>query len=223
MATVDVVSPRTVRAKRILKDLSREELRELARPGEKTSEYGSPVYSTRVKNRSAKNTYVVADRVPIGVMQQPIDRDRAEDAIGRPGDPRGHGTRPVGRADGDEPRGSDPLPAPRSEGVRAHRLHVAQHALPVGLGEGARLHLGVRAGLEGAPDLSRRRPGLHLHPRHRLPRRGEEVDAPSGDVLDQAARRPGAARGLEGPARDRQNGELEDVGSALGSGPARPL
>ena len=82
MATVDVVSPRTIRAKRILKDLSREELRELARPGEKTSEYGSPVYSTRVKNRSAKNTYVVANPgVPIGVMQQPIDRDRAEEAI----------------------------------------------------------------------------------------------------------------------------------------------
>jgi phosphoenolpyruvate carboxykinase (ATP) len=81
MATVDVVSPRTIRAKRILKDLSREELRELARPGEKTSEYGSPVYSTRVKNRSAKNTYVVANGVPIGVMQQPIDRDRAEEAI----------------------------------------------------------------------------------------------------------------------------------------------
>ena len=81
MATVDVVSPRTIRAKRILKELSREELRELARPGEKTSEYGSPVYSTRVKNRSAKNTYVVANRVPIGVMQQAIDRDRAEEAI----------------------------------------------------------------------------------------------------------------------------------------------
>ena len=81
MATVDVVSPRTIRAKRILKDLSREELRELARPGEKTSEYGSPVYSTRVKNRSAKNTYVVASGAPIGVMQQAIDRDRADEAI----------------------------------------------------------------------------------------------------------------------------------------------
>ena len=81
MATVDVVSPRTIRPKRILKDLSREELRELARPGEKTSEYGSPVYSTRVKNRSAKNTYVVASGAPIGVMQQAIDRDRADEAI----------------------------------------------------------------------------------------------------------------------------------------------
>jgi phosphoenolpyruvate carboxykinase (ATP) len=81
MATVDVVSPRTIRAKRILKDLSGEELRELARKEEKTSEYGSPVYSTRVKNRSAKNTYVVADGVPIGIMQQPIDRARAEETI----------------------------------------------------------------------------------------------------------------------------------------------
>jgi phosphoenolpyruvate carboxykinase (ATP) len=81
MATVEAISPRTIRAKRILKDLTREDLRELARPGEKTSEYGSPVYTTRVKNRSAKNTYVVANGVPIGVMQQPIERDRAEETI----------------------------------------------------------------------------------------------------------------------------------------------
>ena len=68
MASVEVISPRTIRAKKILKDLTREELRELARPGEKTSEYGSPVYTTRVKNRSAKNTYVVANGVAVGVM-----------------------------------------------------------------------------------------------------------------------------------------------------------
>jgi len=81
MASVEVISPRTIRAKKILKDLTREELRELARPGEKTSEYGSPVYTTRVKNRSAKNTYVVANGVAVGVMQQPIERDRAEETI----------------------------------------------------------------------------------------------------------------------------------------------
>jgi phosphoenolpyruvate carboxykinase (ATP) len=81
MATVEAISPRTIRATRILKDLTREDLRELARPGEKTSEYGSPVYTTRVKNRSAKNTYVVAKGVPIGVMQQSIERDRAEETI----------------------------------------------------------------------------------------------------------------------------------------------
>jgi len=81
MASVEVISPRAIRAKKILKDLTREELRELARPGEKTSEYGSPVYTTRVKNRSAKNTYVVANGVAVGVMQQPIERDRAEETI----------------------------------------------------------------------------------------------------------------------------------------------
>jgi phosphoenolpyruvate carboxykinase (ATP) len=81
MSTVDLVSPRTIRAKRIVKDLSREQLRELARSGERTTEYGSPVYSTRVKNRSASKTYVVGNGVPIGVMQQPIDRARAEETI----------------------------------------------------------------------------------------------------------------------------------------------
>jgi phosphoenolpyruvate carboxykinase (ATP) len=79
--STEVISPRTIRARRILKDLSRDELRELARPGEKTSEYGSPVYTTRVKNRSAKNTYVVANGTPIGVMQQPIEREKAEETI----------------------------------------------------------------------------------------------------------------------------------------------
>lgn len=81
--STEVISPRTIRARRILKDLSRDELRDLARPGEKTSEYGSPVYTTRVKNRSAKNTYVVANGTPIGVMQQPIEREKAEETIRR--------------------------------------------------------------------------------------------------------------------------------------------
>jgi phosphoenolpyruvate carboxykinase (ATP) len=81
MATAAVLSPRTIRAKRILKDLTREELRELARTDERTSEYGSPVYSTRIKSRSAKNTYVVANGLSIGVMQQPIDRGKADDTI----------------------------------------------------------------------------------------------------------------------------------------------
>jgi len=49
----------------------------MARAGERTTEYGSPVYSTRVKNRSAKNTYIVADGIEVGVMQQPMDPKRA--------------------------------------------------------------------------------------------------------------------------------------------------
>jgi phosphoenolpyruvate carboxykinase (ATP) len=73
MSSVAAVSPRSIRARSILKDLSGEELRALARSGEKTTEYGSPVYATRVKNRSARKTYVVADGVEIGVMQQSTD------------------------------------------------------------------------------------------------------------------------------------------------------
>jgi phosphoenolpyruvate carboxykinase (ATP) len=80
MATVETISPRSIRARSIAKDLSGDELRSLARSGEKTTEYGSPVYSTRIKNRSAKKTYIVGD-VAVGVMQQSIDPPRALDKI----------------------------------------------------------------------------------------------------------------------------------------------
>jgi phosphoenolpyruvate carboxykinase (ATP) len=81
MSTVETISPRTIRARSIVKDLSGEELRALARPGEKTTEYGSPVYATRIKNRSAKKTYIVADGVSVGVMQQAIEPARAAEKI----------------------------------------------------------------------------------------------------------------------------------------------
>ena len=81
MSTVETVSPRLIRARSIAKDLSGEELRALARSGEKTTEYGSPVYATRIKNRSAKKTYVVADGVKVGVMQQSIEGSRATEKI----------------------------------------------------------------------------------------------------------------------------------------------
>ena len=80
MSALEILSPRTIRARSILKDLSGEKLREMARSGEKTTVYGSPVYSTRVKSRSAKNTYVVED-VKVGVMQQPIDPKRAQEVV----------------------------------------------------------------------------------------------------------------------------------------------
>src|ERR1700736_263200 len=80
MSAVEILSPRTIRARSVAKDLSGERLRELARSGEKTTIYGSPVYSTRVKSRSAKNTYVVSD-VEVGVMQQPIDPKKASDVV----------------------------------------------------------------------------------------------------------------------------------------------
>src|SRR4029453_2721028 len=72
---------RTIRARSIAKDLSGDELRALARPGETTTEYGSPVYATRIKNRSAKKTYIVADGVSVGVMQQAIEPSRALEKI----------------------------------------------------------------------------------------------------------------------------------------------
>jgi phosphoenolpyruvate carboxykinase (ATP) len=81
MSSVDTVSPRAIRARSIAKDLSGEELRALARSGETTTEYGSPVYATRIKNRSAKKTYVVADGVKVGIMQQPIEGSRAAEKI----------------------------------------------------------------------------------------------------------------------------------------------
>jgi len=80
MSAVEILSPRTIRARSIARDLSGERLRELARSGEKTTIYGSPVYSTRVKSRSAKNTYVVAN-VEVGVMQQSIDPKKAADVV----------------------------------------------------------------------------------------------------------------------------------------------
>jgi len=80
-STVETTSPRTIRAKEISKDLSGEELRALARAGEKTTEYGSPVYSTRVKNRSAKNTSIVENGVQVGVMQKPMDPARALEIV----------------------------------------------------------------------------------------------------------------------------------------------
>ena len=81
MSAVELLSPRTVKARSIVKDLSGESLRELARAGERTTEYGSPVYSTRVRNRSAKNTYIVSDGVEVGVMQQAMDPDQAQETV----------------------------------------------------------------------------------------------------------------------------------------------
>jgi phosphoenolpyruvate carboxykinase (ATP) len=81
MSTVETFSPRAVKARSIIKDLSGESLRELARSGEQTTEYGSPVYSTRVKNRSAKNTYIVEDGVEVGIMQQAMNPERAQEKV----------------------------------------------------------------------------------------------------------------------------------------------
>src|SRR5512144_869261 len=80
MRTIEIVSPREIRGRSIARDLSREQLRALAKSEETTTEYGSPVYATRIKNRSAKKTYVVGE-VPVGVMQQSMEPGKAAEKI----------------------------------------------------------------------------------------------------------------------------------------------
>ncbi|MGB3933734.1 MAG: phosphoenolpyruvate carboxykinase (ATP), partial [bacterium] len=72
---------RQIRARNILKGLEGQELRELARHHEKTTIYGSPSYVTKVRNRSAKNTYIVADDLPLGVRQQSLPSREADKII----------------------------------------------------------------------------------------------------------------------------------------------
>lgn len=81
MSTVAAVTPKNINARRILRDLTGEQLRELARKDETTSAYGSPVYNTRVKNRSARNTYVLRSGVEIGVKQQGLEPERGREII----------------------------------------------------------------------------------------------------------------------------------------------
>lgn len=71
---------RPLEAKVLITNPSSDELRAMARYEEKTSEYGSAVYVTKVRNRSAKNTYIVAaEGVELGVSQQPISVEKAEE------------------------------------------------------------------------------------------------------------------------------------------------
>ncbi|MFQ5841841.1 MAG: phosphoenolpyruvate carboxykinase (ATP) [Thermodesulfobacteriota bacterium] len=74
---------RPVEAKVLLRNLSSEELRELARKDEKTTEFGSASYITKVRSRSAKNTYIIDAGYPIGVRQMPISQEKAEEIMAR--------------------------------------------------------------------------------------------------------------------------------------------
>ena len=80
--------------------LSGDDLRALARGRGDTTEYGSPVYSTRVKSRSAKNTYVVAEGVLVGRMQQPIEPQGARRRSARSRKRSSHGPAAGGPPDG---------------------------------------------------------------------------------------------------------------------------
>ena len=81
MSTVEAVNPKKITARKIHRGLSGEDLRELARREETTSAYGSPVYATRVKNRSAKDTYVVENGVLLGKHQKGMDPERAAELV----------------------------------------------------------------------------------------------------------------------------------------------
>ena len=83
MSTVEMVNPKKLTAKKILKDLTGPELRDLARAEETTSSYGSPIYFTAVKNRSAKNTFVVENGVDLGVHQKGMDPEQARELVRR--------------------------------------------------------------------------------------------------------------------------------------------
>jgi phosphoenolpyruvate carboxykinase (ATP) len=81
MSTVETVHPKKLTAKKILKDLTGSELRALAKSEEKTSSYGSPIYFTTVKNRSAKNTFVVENGLTLGLHQKGIPAERAHELV----------------------------------------------------------------------------------------------------------------------------------------------
>jgi len=81
MSTVEAVNPKKITARKIHRGLSGEALRDLARREERTSSYGSPVYSTRVKNRSAKDTFVVENGVVLGRHQKGMDPERAAELV----------------------------------------------------------------------------------------------------------------------------------------------
>ncbi|MFZ5631837.1 MAG: phosphoenolpyruvate carboxykinase (ATP) [Bacillota bacterium] len=68
---------RPVEAKEMLINPPHSRLRELARHEEKTTKYGSPGYVSKVRNRSAKFTYIVEDGTPLGVDQQGISPAKA--------------------------------------------------------------------------------------------------------------------------------------------------
>lgn len=98
---------RPIEAKVLLKNVSPEELRELARKDEKTTEFGSASYVTKIRNRSAKNTYIIDAGYPIGIRQMPIDQEKAEEIMARVHDYlRGQEVIQVDRTMGMDPKGS---------------------------------------------------------------------------------------------------------------------
>lgn len=69
---------------RIIWNPTASELRQLAAGDERTTIFGSPSYTSRVRNRSAKNTFIVTDgSFPIGIQQQAISPEAALEVAAR--------------------------------------------------------------------------------------------------------------------------------------------
>ena len=64
--------------KNVISNPTEQELRNLAKPMEKTTEFNSASYVTEVRNRSAKNTYIV-DEIETGVDQMEITKAKADE------------------------------------------------------------------------------------------------------------------------------------------------
>lgn len=75
-------SKKPVRAKTMLINPTRQELKKLAAGDCKKTVYGSQSFISQVRNRSAKNTYIVADGVPLGVDQQQMTAAEAMQIAG---------------------------------------------------------------------------------------------------------------------------------------------
>jgi phosphoenolpyruvate carboxykinase (ATP) len=75
---------KNIKARRICSNPSAEELREFAKFEERKTKYGSACYITKVRSRSAKNTYIIKDReLHLGVGQQSIEVSEAVEIIGQ--------------------------------------------------------------------------------------------------------------------------------------------
>ena len=66
--------------KNVISNPTEEELRNLSKHMEKTTEFNSASYVTEVRNRSAKNTYIV-DEIEVGVDQKEISKEEADKVL----------------------------------------------------------------------------------------------------------------------------------------------
>ena len=71
---------RTIEVKNLIVNPTNDEMRTMAKDVEITTEFGSPNYISKIRNRSAKYTYIV-DNVPLGRGQKPISTEKSKELI----------------------------------------------------------------------------------------------------------------------------------------------